>query len=123
MLLEDSCLCNTSIIERPIFNSIPSSKAESIEKLTVGAYDPLSFDSSMYSSVFDDNTNITAYLKGNLFNSETIFEFDDVNGRTFLMKNIESSVYLKGIESGYTGQSFRNPPQFMSFIPSETNLR
>lgn len=39
------------------------------------------------------------------------------------MKNVRNSVYLRGLTSGFTGQWFRNTPQFMSFIPSETNLR
>ena len=122
VLAEGSCLCNTGVIDRVAFNSMPPSKAEAIEKLKIGAFDPSSYENE-YSSIYDDKTNITAHLINNEFNFETIFEFDDDKGRTFLMKNIESMVYLKGMESGYTGQSFRNPPQFMSFIPSETNLR
>ena len=123
VLSEGSCLCNTGVIESTVFDSMPRSKLEVMDKLLVGAVDPKTFDSGTYSSVIDGATNITVYLKNDRFDSETIFELDDDKGRTFFLKNIKSSVYLRGIASGYTGQSFRNTPQFMSLIPSETNIR
>ena len=122
-LSDGSCLCNTIAVESPVFNDMPASKADAMRQLTVGGVDPQMFASSTYIPTFDTDTNITAYLKGNKFDSETIFEFSDDKGRTLLMKNIKHSVYLGGIDSGLTGQSFRNAPQFMSLIPSETNLR
>ena len=124
VLPEGSCLCNTRVVENAVFKSRPSSQAEVMEQLNVGGVvHPGSFDSDTYSSIDDMNTNITIHLKGNRYDSETIFEFVDENGRKYLMKNIKSSVYLRGMTIGYTGQSFRNTPQFMSFIPSETTLR
>ena len=123
VLSEGSCLCNTAVLESKVFDSRPSSKAEVMEKLSIGAVDPRIFDSDTYSLIVDPDTNITIHLKGDKFTSETIFEFDDDKGRTFFMKNSRNSVYLRGLTSGFTGQSFRNAPQFTSFIPSETTLR
>ena len=123
VLSEGSCLCNTRVIENAVFDSNPSSKSEVMEKLSIGAVDPSIFDTGTYSSIVDPDTDITIHLKDNQFTSDTIFEFEDIKGRTFFMKNSMSSVHLKAITGGYTGQSFRNAPQFMSFIPSETTLR
>ena len=123
VLPEGACLCNTKAIENAVFNSMPSSKAEVMEKLNIGGVDPAMFDSGLYSSINDMDTGIIAHIKNNAFCSETIFEYEDDNGRRFLMKNSHSSVYLRAISGGYTGQSFRNAPQFMSLIPAETNLR
>ena len=123
VLAEGSCLCNTGVIDTTVFDSIPTSKSEVINKLSIGAVDPDIFDSGTYTSTFHADINITIHKKNNEFNSETIFEYDDDKGQTFFVKNSKSSVYLRGINSGYTGQSFSNPPQFMSLIPSETTLR
>ena len=123
VLSEGACLCDTRVIETVVFSRMPKNKAEAMDKLHIGAVQPEMFDSNIYTPVFDAATNITAYLKDNEFGLETIFEFDDDKGRRHLLKNCQSSVYLRGTSSGFTGQSFRNAPQFMSFIPSETNLR
>ena len=123
VLAEGSCLCNTGVIDTTVFDSIPASKFEVIDKLSIGAVDPDLFDTGTYSSTFYADINIIIHLKNNEFSAETIFEYDDDKGRKSFMKNIKSSVYLRGINSGYTGQSFKNPPHFMSLIPSETTLR
>ena len=121
-LSEGACLCNTRVIEQIVFGDMPSSKSELAEKLHVGAMNPDVLNAE-YTSTTDPETEITAYLIDDQFNSETIFEYIDDNGRRFYMRNIKSSVYISGMNSGLTGQWFRNAPQFMSFIPSETNLR
>ena len=123
VLSDGTCLCNTRVINSAVFNRMPTSKDDVMEKLKIGAFHPQVFDSDVYTSSFDENTNITVHLIDNEFNSDTIFEVDDDKGRTFFLKNVKSSVYLRGLKGGSTGQSFRNTPQFMSFVPSETTLR
>jgi len=123
ILSEGTCLCNTGVLENTVFRSMPSSKAEIIEKLNIGASDPNVLDSDMYTSVLGTNDDFIVHLKDNAFSADTIFEYEDEKGRTFFVKNIHSSVHLRAISGGYTGQSFRNAPQFMSFIPTETNVR
>lgn len=122
-LSDGTCLCNTAVIDSAVFDRMPKSKSELIEKLRIGAVAPNVFDLGTYVATFDTNMNITVHRTNDEFNSETIFEFSDDKGRTFFLKNIQSSVYLRGLAGGYTGQSFQNAPQFMSFIPSETTLR
>ncbi len=117
------CLCGTGVLENTVFNGIPSSKAEVIEKLHVGALNPSTFDSDTYTSVVGNNGDFIAHLKENEFSAETIFEYEDDKGRTFYMKNIHSSVHLRDLSGHYVRKSFRNAPQFMSFIPTETNVR
>ena len=123
VLSEGACLCNTRVIETAVFSKMPSSIAEVMDQLHIGAVHPDMFDSNVYTPVFNPATNITAYLKDNKYDLETIFELKDDKGRKFFLKNCKSSVYLRGNSGGFTGQSFRNAPQFMSFIPSETNVR
>ncbi len=123
VLQEGSCLCNTGVIETAVFQKMPSSISVLRKRLFVGAVDPEVYEPGTYFSFVDPKTNITAFLQNNEFNKETIFKFNDDKSRTFYMKNIKSTVYLRGISTGYTGQYFRNTPGFMSFIPSETNLR
>ena len=122
VLLDGSCLCKTRVIESDVFESMPSVK-EVFEKLSIGAVDPAMFDENTFSTLTDDDSSITAYLKDGVFDSQTIFEVVDENGRKFFMKNVKSSVYLRGLTGGLLSQRFRNSPQFMSFVPSETNLR
>lgn len=120
---DGACICNTAVIDTIVFNNFPSSKDELMEKLHIGAPDPSVFDQGIYSTTTDLGTNITVHRINDKFDSKTIFEFNDDKGRIFFLKNVKSSVYLRGMNSGYTGQSFRNSPQFMSFIPSETTAR
>ncbi len=123
VLSEGACLCDTSVVEHTVFKSMPSSKAEIVEKLSVGGFDPTIFDEGTYTPVVSNNGDFIVHLKDNEFSVETIFEYEGDKGRTFFTKNVHNSVHLRAKSGGYTGQSFRNPPQFMSFIPSETNLR
>ena len=123
ILSDATCLCGSGVLNTAVFDSMPKNTNELIKKLSIGAFNPSIFDQGTYNVTTDLETNITAYLVNNEFNIETIFEFKDDKGRTFFLKNMKSSVYLRGISGGYTGQSFRNAPQFMSFIPSETTLR
>ncbi len=123
VLPEGACLCNTGVVVRKVFDKMPTSKAELAERLKIGAVNPEVFDSGSYSSSTDPTTDITVHLKGDRYSSDTIFEYIDDKGRHLFLKNEQSSVYLRGLNSGFTGHWFRNTPQFMSFIPSETNLR
>lgn len=123
VLSEGACLCDTRVIEAAIFSAMPSSISEAMEQLHICAVHPDMFDSDVCTPIFDAVTNIKAYLKDNKFSLETIFEFDDDKDRRLLLKNRKSSVYLQSTSGGFTGQSFRNAPHFMIFIPSEINLR
>ena len=70
---------------------MPLSKAEAMKKLKIGTFDPSIFD-----LIFDENIDIAACLANNEFNFETL-EFNDENGRKFLMKNVKNMVHIKCI--------------------------
>lgn len=123
VMSDGSCLCNTRVIESIVFDKMPTSVAVASAELSIGAVDPSSFDEDTYSIVTNTDSTIKAYLKNNEFDLETVFEYTNDKGRKLFMKNSRSSVYLLGTTSGFSGQSFRNAPQFMSFVPTETNLR
>ncbi len=94
VLSEGLCLCDTAVVENIVFNSMPSSKAEIVDKLNVGALDPTIFEGVIYTSTVSNNGDFIAHLKDNQFSAETIFEYDDYKGRTFFVKNINSSVFI-----------------------------
>ena len=123
VLAEGACLCNMKSFESPVFRGMPSSTNELDDKLFIGAVHPEALEGVAFSTVEDTDKNIKAYLKDNKYDVHTIFEYTDDMGRKFLMKNSKSTVFLRGIRSGFTGQTFRNAPHFMSFIPAETDLR
>ena len=120
---ETACLCNTAVSKARVFSSMPASIDDALSKLKVGSLNPNMFEPGTYTAVTDSETQITAHLKGDTFDTETIFEFTDRKGRTYFLKNMKETVLVKGITGSFTGYSFRNMPQFMSFVPSETNIR
>jgi len=122
----DSCLCSTQVTNRQVFSAAPRSITEALEKLTIGALDPNIFAPNSFTSSHDPNTGITTYLKNGNFNTNAVFELTDDKGRHYFLKNSEEAVQVRSItRSGglNTGYSFRNAPQFMSFVPSETTTR
>jgi hypothetical protein len=119
----NSCLCNTRVIKSFVFTKPPSSVDELLKKLTIGAVEPDLFGSEFYNQSFDPLTGITTYFRGNSFDQKTIFHFVDDKGRSVYLKNSREIVQLYGINGQFAGYSFRNVPQFMSFIPSETTVR
>ena len=120
---ETACLCNTAVSKARVFSSMPASIDDVLSKLKVGSLNPNMFEPGTYTAVTDGETQITAHLKGDTFDTETIFEFTDRKGRTYFLKNMKETVLVKGITGSFTGYSFRNMPQFMSFVPSETHIR
>jgi len=124
LLPGDSCLCNTLVSKNYMFREAPTSIAEVLDKLYIGAVDPSIFDLGTYVSTVDATTGITTHLTNDEFNSMTVFEFMDDKGRRHLVKNSKETVQIRSLaDNAYTGYSFRNTPQFMSFIPSENTKR
>ena len=84
----------------------------------IGAPDPRLFDSGTYSSSVIADTGITVHLRSGQYKENTIIEFSDDKGRHIFLKNDEEAVVVRGGE-----YRFRNAPQFMSFVPTETTRR
>ena len=123
VLSEGSCLCNILIAKNQVFGTAPTSVAELLDELYIGTLDPSAFNSGMYDPTYDEVSGITTHLRNGVFNSRTIFEFTDDKGRRRLYKNSRETVQLRDTQNGYTGYSFRNTPQFMSFVPTKATRR
>jgi len=122
-LAEGSCLCETSVQERQVFYSMPNSIKDVLSTLIIGSLDPSTYDEGTYSATVDVETNITAHMKNDRLDKNTIFEFVDSNGITRFMKNSIENVQITGPGGFLTGYSFRNAPHFMSLTPDDETSR
>ena len=113
------CLCDTSIVSSRAFKSMPSSVEAVLSELTIGAFDPLSYDNGTFPEVLDEN-GVTAYLTvAGVFNKDTVFVVTDTYGRVHRFKNIKEYVNIKNSQE----YSFRNAPSFMSVLNTEASER
>jgi hypothetical protein len=108
------------VIEGQALKSAPQS-VNDLDSLHVGALDPTIYDAGLYTKSFSQG--ITTYAKNGVIDMDTVFEYTDDKGRHYFLKNVIETVMVRGTSNENTGSAFRNPPQFMSFTPSETNLR
>ena len=114
------CLCDTFISRSErVFKSMPTSVEVVLSKLTIGAFDPLSFDNGTYPEVLDEN-GVTAYLTvAGVFNKDTVFVVTDKYGRSHTYKNAKEHVKIKDAPE----YAFRNAPSFMSVLNTEASQR
>jgi len=109
-----ACECGVTVDDSQAFNTMPPSADAIMSRLKIGAMIPASYGAGVYSS--RDVNDFVVHEK-NGFNKDTIFEINDTKkSRTLYFMNVESTVHIDSY-------SFRNPPHFMSLVPSETNLR
>lgn len=118
---EHSCLCNTAVVRSHVFISMPESIFEITSKLHIGAF-PIT-DSSTYTVQSESSTGISVYMKKGKIDIDSIFEFTDKGGHTRFLKNLRETVHVINANGESTDYSFRNMPQFMSFIPTEETVR
>jgi hypothetical protein len=106
-----------------VYTSMPSSKEDLLAKLYIGAADPDIYYKGQYTPVSDLSTGITAYLNGTgQIDSTTIFTFVDSKQRRHMFKNVASIVRLIDSNGSSTTFSFRNPPHFISLVPTEASI-
>jgi uncharacterized protein (DUF1501 family) len=109
-----ACECDVTVEDLQAFATMPSSADDIVSRLTIGAMNPVSYGAGVYSKRV---VNDFVVHEKNGFNKHTIFEINDTKkSRTLYFMNVESKVNIDTY-------SFRNPPHFMSMVPSETNLR
>lgn len=119
-LQDGGCLCDTQVVQSVVFDAMPNDKVLLFNELSIGAYDPR--ENPTYTAM-SNSAGIKAYTKNGKFNQATIFEVTDTFGRKFFYKNERSDVLMNGVFGTPTPYSFRNPPNFMSLIPTEATVR
>jgi hypothetical protein len=97
---------------------MPKSVDEVLSKLSVGAHDTDAYPPGTFAQPVTAN-GVTAYLANatGAFDTNTVLEVTDDNGRLHRLKNTRSMVAIQG---GNT-YSFRNPPSFMSVLNTEVS--
>ena len=114
------CLCETKITESVVFDELPASKQDIFDKLSIGAYNPNDFGT--YDKITNDADDILAHTVNGSIDKDTVFEVSDDFGRVFYYKNIISNVDVIGLFDEPTKYSFKNPPHFMSLVPTEATV-
>lgn len=112
--VENSCICNTRIVEEPVFTSLPNGREEIVEQLSIGYPDPALFDDTW---VRQEESGFSFFSpNGGCCDQFTVFEVVD-KGETKFFKNTKSQVWVRG-----STFHFRNPPSFNSVIPDEVSV-
>lgn len=103
----NTCICETLVTERVVFDVSPASKDQALANLYIG-HPKLSLY-GIYNSTYDSSTDITTHTINGMIDSKSVFEFTDDKGRHLYLKNSIEKVYLRGIDTdGIMGYSFRN---------------
>lgn len=93
---DDQCLCEVSIQESAVFNTLPS--REEVLSLKIGAFDPDTFsDSRVTYSLHESSSDVEAYVSsdsGIIGSMSTIFKVTDEWGDVLFLKNMQSSITL-----------------------------
>jgi hypothetical protein len=119
----DNCVCDMVVEISQVYTSMPSSKEDLLAKLYIGAADPDIYYKGQFTPVSDLSTGITAYLNSTgQIDSTTIFTFVDSKQRRHMFKNVVSVVRLIDSNGSSTTFSFRNPPHFISLVPTEASI-
>jgi uncharacterized protein (DUF1501 family) len=109
---EDTCLCTVSVTELAVFTDIASlpSRKDVLERLKVGSAGPDTFDTGAYVQCMSAECEMQTYEIWLDAETNTL----DIN--TILSTTVKTvPMHYKNIESmaGFSGFSFRNPPQFI----------
>jgi len=102
----DFCFCSTTVQEEAVFDGLPT-KAEVIDELHIGAFDPTENGDYALWDQSDDVKVYTMSTKG-AYAKETIFQVvNEYNGEFLYLKNVRSDV---SVCNG--AFKFRSPPAF-----------
>ena len=115
-IYENTCFCNITVTEEPVFLTTPTNAAEVLEKLRIGHPDPSMFDLDAYSSTSTSDFK-TYSTSQTCCGTDTFFEVQDRNGQTRFLRNLKSTVRISG-----STFKFRNPPQFNSVFSTEYSI-
>ncbi|KAL7542381.1 hypothetical protein ACHAXR_012259 [Thalassiosira sp. AJA248-18] len=118
IIIEDSCLCSTTVDETTVFSSTPT-REKVLSELSVGAFDPTMFGDTGYTTLSEssDFNEVSVYSKNSMadFSTETVFRVMDSHSKNYLyLKNIRSVVRVCN-----GAFSFRNSPTFFDIVDPE----
>ena len=116
LLVENDCLCNVTVSESAVFETLPTGAADILDKLHIGHAGPDLYGAAEYTMV-ESNGYRYYSADGSCCSAETVFEVTDANGQTRFLRNAVSQVSVEG-----TAYNFRNPPQFNSVIQTEYSV-
>jgi hypothetical protein len=75
LMSDGSCLCETVVAERQVFNRAPRSKGKILEKLFIGALGPDSFEPNKYTMTYDSGMDAKTYVSNGSYVLDTIFSY------------------------------------------------
>lgn len=113
---DDTCLCAVTVAENAVFTEVASlTRTDVLARLKIGAASPDTFDDGVYSLCVTaeciDLEDLEVWLDSasdaSMLTMDAIIS-TVVRGETRYFKNAESI-------AGFSGFSFRNPPQFLKF--------
>ena len=121
LAIDSACLCDVYVRNEQAFvdgDVLPGnrpSRENVLSGLKIGAFNPVSSGSNLFSSTVDGVTRYTVDAGGSL-TSESVFEVIDNNGVRQLRKNVKSTVHIVGLNV-----LFRNPVHFVQTTDGETH--
>ena len=118
-VFENTCICNITVTNEPVFVEAPTNAAEVLQKLRIGHPDPTMFDVNMYSEYTSSATSdFKMYTTTQACcGTDTFFEVEDRNKQKKFLRNLKSTVTIAG-----TTFSFRNPLHFNSILSTEFSI-
>lgn len=114
----DECLCDTRVQENLVFSSDPTDAEDIRSSLSIGNFDPSTYDSGYFDAPVAINDYQVYFRSGQSYNEDTVFEIEYL-GKTYFYKNIESVVHILNQSGQDTAFSLRNPPHFMNFVSQD----
>lgn len=117
-VMDDSCLCDTTVDDTLVFDSIPT-RYQALQELKIGAFETTMFDDGTYIAllVSNDPNGVSVYKKSGMadYSMETVFRVLDVHNRDYIyLKNVHSIVKV------CSGKfHFRNSPSFYDIVDPE----
>lgn len=110
--IDEMCMCTVAVSETQVFfDGDNPSRAEVLNSLRVGAFDPNLRSTEFVSSALGD---VTWYSTSGTLTPDSVFAVTDDNGVANLRKNVRLTVSIIGADL-----SFRNPVHFMSIADPE----
>lgn len=111
------CRCTIDVYNHQVFFDVPS-REDVLSTLRIGGLSRQAFirDEEF---IAHDHGDVVMYTKFDGIDDETIFKIKDDFNRIRFLKNMESTVHIRGptSSSGVTTEySFRNPPKFLSTV-------